>query len=87
MTNGNDLITTTTYRQIGDEDFRVATEKDLREGAYLSTKPGLSKREYFAAMAMQGYTSAGSTGMPQAYDLAVLSVNLADALILQLNKK
>lgn len=46
---------------------------------------GFTKRELFAAMAMQGYTSAGSTGMPCAKDLANYAVELADALINALN--
>lgn len=47
---------------------------------------GLSKREYFAAMAMQGMI-AGSQGLdisPQ--EFAQSSVELADALIVELNK-
>jgi len=47
---------------------------------------GITKREYFAAMAMQGLISA------RAYDLcdieytAIDAVNMADALIKELNK-
>lgn len=48
---------------------------------------GLTKRETFAAMAMQGYISAGSTGMPDEKTIATMSVNAANALIKALNKE
>jgi hypothetical protein len=47
---------------------------------------GLSKREYFAAMAMQGLLST----VPESFngrEIAEISVNMADALIEALNKK
>jgi len=47
---------------------------------------GLTKREHFAAMAMQGYISAGSTGMPDAGNIALLAVECADALLSSLDK-
>lgn len=47
---------------------------------------GLSKREYFAAMAMQGYIAAGSSGMPTPVDIGFLAVETADRLIEILNK-
>jgi hypothetical protein len=46
---------------------------------------GLTKREYFAAMAMQGIVS---TDMVDTYEnFAMASVGMADALIKALNKK
>ena len=48
---------------------------------------GLSIRAEFAARAMQGYISAGSTGMPPAKDIARFAVETADALITELNKE
>ena len=39
---------------------------------------GLTKREYFAIWALQGYISAGSNGMPNHVDLAIMAVNSAD---------
>ena len=48
---------------------------------------GLTKREYFAALAMQGYIIAGCNGMPSEDIIAVLSVSTADALIKELEKK
>ena len=42
---------------------------------------GLTQRELFAAMAMQGYISAGSNGMPGPSEIVDLAVRTADALI------
>jgi len=49
-----------------------------------SNYDGLTKREYFAAMAMQGLLARASTGSSSQY--ADLAVDCADALIQQLNK-
>lgn len=52
------------------------------------TDIGLTKREYFAAMAMQGYCGGeytGQSGMP-VESIAKWSVEMADALIKQLNE-
>lgn len=49
---------------------------------------GLSKREYFAAKSLQGYISADFTansGIPH-NELAKWAVDMADALINELNK-
>ncbi len=49
---------------------------------------GLTKREYFAAMAMQGWIACqheGFTGEPP--DIAKRSLECADALIEELNKE
>lgn len=47
---------------------------------------GLSKREYYAALAMQGYIAAGVHGVPEPGSLADYSVKAADALLLELSK-
>jgi len=47
---------------------------------------GLTKREYFAAMAMQGYISCGKANVMSCESLAIYSVQAADALIAELNK-
>ena len=51
-------------------------------------RPGLTKREYFAAMAMQGLLpQVGMNSQFQdAYDIAVWSAQAADALIAELAK-
>ena len=46
--------------------------------------PGLSKREYFAALAMQGFCSDKETKTEL---IASLSVQVADALIVELTKE
>lgn len=45
---------------------------------------GLTKREYFAALAMQGFVSNTQIGI---HEIANLSVKIAEALIEQLNNK
>lgn len=60
---------------------------DAHEAAFANTEQfGLTKREYFAAMAINGYISAGNQGMPEPETLADYAVKAADALIEQLNK-
>lgn len=71
MTNGNDPITGFEHK----ETF-CGVEQRI-------TKMGLTKREYFAAMAMQGFVSAGVHSNWEAVELAV---KYADALIKALNE-
>lgn len=86
-TNGNDPINTVTMRQIGDDEYRLATEKDIREGIWLSARGGLTKREYFAALAMQGIlVESKSLDTKNLKTMAGISVETADALIEALNK-
>ena len=47
---------------------------------------GLTKREYFVGLALQGYISAGVNGMPDEKDIVFLSVSIADALLKELEK-
>jgi hypothetical protein len=68
-------------------DIINAFEETDGSGSHYHTHMGLSKREYFAAMAMQGYVGAeytGQRGMPFE-DMAKWSVQMADALIKELN--
>ena len=48
---------------------------------------GLTKREHFAGLAMQGYIAAGSHGMPTYQEIAVFAVETADALLAELDKE
>ena len=57
---------------------------DHEEGTILVK--GLTKREYFAAMAMQGYISCGKFNQVSDETLAMCSVQQADALIKALNE-
>lgn len=82
ITDGNDPIVQTVYRQVGKESYRPATSKEINEGTYLVHREGLTKREYFAAMAMQGLLAGNS----QVKDIKVAAVTYADELISELNK-
>ena len=85
MTNGNDLAHPT---NIIDPDRRFESEYHT----------GLSKREYFSAMALQGIcaTFSGSpnaerqaekVGKTLSETMAIYAVDVADALINALNEK
>jgi hypothetical protein len=55
--NGNESISPLVYRQTGDQESRIAQPGDLQDMKnqhLLIPTTGLTKREYFAAMAMQG---------------------------------
>lgn len=45
---------------------------------------GLTKREHIAAMAMQGYISAGSNGMPSSQEIVALAIKTADEMLAEL---
>ncbi len=47
---------------------------------------GLTKREYFSALALQGLLSAARDHNSGAYSIATKAVTLADSLILALNE-
>ena len=54
-----------------------------------SLAEGLTKREYFAGLAMQGVLSHNSKYSPtpnQAADIAMYAVQIADGLLKELNK-
>jgi hypothetical protein len=55
----------------------------LRPGAWVSIPAGLSKRELFAAMAMQGFIASGWNDSKR--DTAKLSVEAADNLLAALD--
>ncbi len=93
-TNANDPIKPVILRQIGEGELKLASEKDLKEGIYLSSKMGLTKLEHFSAMAMQGILAnpfyaerfAANNGAPCVPDLAKMAIEQAKALINELNK-
>lgn len=62
----------------------MPTEKKVGDATY--TSDGLTKREHFAAMAMQGLIHRASRGYSIA-DLAELSVVAADALLAELDRR
>lgn len=74
-----DLVFAVKLKQIGDDEYRIARDED-RE--YLSSSLGLTKREYFAAMAMQGLISDPS--VTDFKKVAEFAVEVADELIKKL---
>ena len=75
-------------QQTDGNDQAFATQDFYHENYRTSFgKPGLSKREYFAAMAMQGISAKGLFAELEYSDLAEWSVKQADALIEALNKQ
>lgn len=75
MTNGNEPINPTTERNwLNQNDTEMVT------GVF----GGLTKREYFAAMAMQGCLASGFQASMDKH--AESAVAAADALITELNK-
>ena len=86
MTNGNDLAFSDTITKITSVSDKETTLRN----------PTLTKREYFAGLAMQGMLASGrneafndiedSTGIPSEDALAIASTEMADALIKALNE-
>lgn len=74
MTNPNDPA------YPGIDELHLIDEEAGKSLAHIIPKGGLTKREYFAAMAMQGYISRGSDRMQEH------AVKDADALIRELSK-
>ena len=59
---------------------------DRNKPEFIRDNDGLTKREYFAALAMQGLL-AGADYQAPLYELCCQSVDVADALINELNKQ
>lgn len=69
-----------------DELAYPHTERDTYQGEEITNNHfGLTKREAFAMAAMQGILSH-SFGRGDAEDLAIASINSADALLAELEK-
>lgn len=58
----------------------------LDRGSRIDCDPGLTKRELFAAMAMQGLCAGPECEGTHIEDIALAAVAMADALIDELNK-
>ena len=70
----------------GNDPINPASEIEYSNGGTQTINYlGLTKREYFAAMAMQGLLSTNRANHG-AEDIAFVSVNLAEELIKALNK-
>lgn len=78
MENGKQPIHPCTMQRIGENEYRLHRDNDPKE--HRISVNGLTKREYFAAMAMQGILAA-SLGVISAESLAKAAVGSADALL------
>lgn len=82
-----DLIFPQVLRQTGDNSFRSPYPNELNKPLenHITSSLGLTKRELFAVMALQGIMSDPYMTNPVA--AASLSVQCADALIFELKKE
>lgn len=88
---GDEPIHATIYRQTGDASRRVASKKYIEQGQHLMYEEGLTIRQHFAAMALQGLCVQAISGSHNQLknmvaELPEKAVALADALIAELNK-
>ena len=60
---------------------------DTERGQWIEPAPGLTVRAYFAGLAMQGISANYPRGAFEIGIMAETSVQLADALIAELNKE
>lgn len=87
MENGKQPINPTTYTRVGDGDNDFEPLVDGHRTGYERQFGGLTKREYFAALAMQGLCAnsiAGSHHIPE--KLVADAICFADELLKQLEK-
>jgi hypothetical protein len=77
--------------QANDAAFSRPAFHHEHTGTLYYAQDGLTKREYFAAMAMQAIVSNSNShrlfGVDNMFDIAKGAVNMADALINELNKE
>jgi hypothetical protein len=95
---GNEPIAPTMYKQIGDNDFRIATTRDLVDGSFITAHGGITIRQQFAMAAMQGIFSnadslethakiANKVGVSHEVVIARCSFDMADAMIEENNRR
>lgn len=73
----------------GDEPINFIPEEEsdrLKEHGDMTLFKGLTKREYFAGLAMQGLLAKSNTFTPDSERLAKGAVGYADALLSELSK-
>lgn len=92
----DDLIFPTLLRQIGENAYRLPYPKELEQPIqnHITSSFGLTKRELFAAMALQGMLSHPTRYKPREGSsnnwheaISEEAVQIADALITELNKE
>lgn len=89
MKNSEQPITPCMMQQVGENSFRANRYNDPKE--YNKPMIGLTKREYFAAMAMQGllvnYFSNGQYGNHVNYPMvSEIAIRCADEILAELEK-
>ena len=87
----NESVFPLVLRRIGEDEYRVATEKDIREGSYLESFSGLSKRELFAkdifcAIMSNSNKTKYSTSPNLGSQECSVAIALADELLKQLSE-
>lgn len=90
MKNADQPINPCLMQQVGDDSFRANKPNDPKE--WNIPMAGLTKREYFAGLAMQGLCSTSVKGTFETIEdmynsVATHSVKIADALLTQLETK
>jgi len=76
------------YSTFANEPINPATEIEYSNGeATPKNTLGLTKREYFASLAMQGVLANGQSRNTTPSEVAEYAVYMADVLIEQLNKE
>jgi hypothetical protein len=83
MENGKQPITPTMYTKCGEGKNDYKPLKDGQKTGWEVKFGGITKREYFAGLAMQALISGNSTHFS---DIPEKSVIFADALLLELDK-
>lgn len=86
----NDLIFPTLLRQTSGNEYRLPYPVELNNPVqnFITTSLGLTKRELFAALAMQSLLKNTELGFDNELEvISQTSVQYADALISELNKE
>ena len=83
MENGKQPIVPTMYTKFGDGENDYQPLKDGKKTGWEVKFGGLTKREYFAGIAMQGLISGNATHFS---DIPEKSVRFADEMLAELEK-
>ena len=90
MKNADQPIVPTHIRQIGENEYRLANERDMKyDTQFLSSYIGLTKREYFAIQIAAAATSNQDflkNINSEVQLVAIASLEMADALLAELDK-
>jgi hypothetical protein len=84
----DDFVFAQLLKKTGKDSYRSPFPKELNNisGNYITSTLGLTKKELFAAMAMQGMLASGADRQ-QAHRNSIYAVASANALLLELNKE